>query len=408
MAGFLLALSVLLAACGSGTPTPTLTPRPTPTPTPVVTPTPEVTPSPTPVPTPSPTDTPSPTAGPIDQATSARLQAALNTFAIRAHIPAVSAAVVLGNGSSWSGQHGVLAIGSKTAATANTLFSVGSITKTFTGALILKLVEDGSLALDDPLAKYLPTYPNASKITIRMLMDHTSGIRDIFEAAIFKYFDANHSKLWTPQQVLALIGKPYFAPGAGYHYSNTNYIILGLVLEKVTGETELQLAQTEILQPFGLDHTFLQWEQTPSGPLAHGYAGTSAAPVDISKGQALLPYASEATAVGAAAGIVSTATDIARWASALYGGQFLDQASIAAMTDFSLTARFKPRILYGLACEQLPISGHVAWGHRGHLDGFQSAVAYFPETGITVALLTDADWPGLLPVIGSLYTALGQ
>jgi D-alanyl-D-alanine carboxypeptidase len=406
----MVALLAALAGCGGsraggGTPTPvptaTSTPAPTPTPLPSI----------YPVPTTQPQAAAAAPAAVLDEATAAALQKAIDGVRSKYGIPGLSVAVVFPDGAVWSGQSGYAVTASRTPVTPDTLFSVGSISKTFTGALALRLVEQGVIGLDDPLAKYLPAFPNASKITIRMLMNHTSGIRDMFEAAIFKNFDANHGKRWTPDQVLALISRPYFAPGAGYHYSNTNFIVLGQVIEKATGKTVSELVHSEFLAPLGLDHTFLQWEEAPQGPLAHGYAGSATKQTDISKGQALVPYVSEATAVGAAGGVVSTARDIAVWATALYDGAFLDQATEASMIDISTTApllrKWCPTTQpYGLAFEQLCMGGPLAWGHRGHLDGFWSTVAYFAESHVTVALLTNSDWINPLTAINSIVGVL--
>jgi D-alanyl-D-alanine carboxypeptidase len=405
LAPVLLALAVSIAGCGgsssSGT---TAGPSVAPTPTPTPTPTPQ--PSIYPVPTSQPEPPAAAPAAKLDDATATALQKSIDGVRSKYAIPGLSVAVVFPDGAVWAGQSGQAVTATKTAVTADTLFSVGSISKTFTGALALRLVEQGAISLDEPLSKYLPKFPNASKITIRMLMNHTSGVRDIFEASIFANFDANHSTRWTADKVLALVSRPYFAPGTNYHYSNTNYIILGQVIEKATGKTVASLVHSEFLTPLGLDHTYLQWQETPNDPLAHGYVGSKTNPTDISKGQALIPYVSEATAVGSAGGVVSNAHDIAIWATALYDGAFLDEAMMASMTDVTLTAPFKPTLLYGLALEQLPISGRLAWGHRGHLDGFWSSVAYFPDADVTVALLTNSDWINPLTAIASIIGVL--
>jgi CubicO group peptidase (beta-lactamase class C family) len=90
--------------------------------------------------------------------------------------------------------------------------------------------------------------------------------------------------------------------------------------------------------------------------------------------------------------MVATASDVARWGAALYGGAVLGPASMTSMADVSTSKPYKPYLLYGMSFQQLPIAGRIAWGHRGHLDGFWSAVAYFPGSGITIAMLTNADW----------------
>ena len=410
-----LSLATVAVACGSTEPTPPpKTSSPTPTAavvsTGMPTSTTELTPAPTGTATASlPTPPTSPTAAQgvaLDAKTAAALQATLQSLRDRGNFPGISAAVVFPDGAMWTGQAGVGVLSTKAELTPDTLFSVGSITKTFTGALALRLAERGTISLDDRLSKWVPTYPNAANITLRELLNHTSGIRDFFETATFKYIDADHNATWTPEQVLARIGKPYFAPGKGYHYSSTNYVLLGLVLERATGKQLAELVRTEFLDPLGLSHTFLQSEEPITGTLAHGYLGPPTSPKDVSVGQAMLPYVSVATASGASGALVSTPSDIAKWATALYGGELLDHASMAAMLDVSTSAPYHPEIQYGLAVERLPVGGRLGWGHRGHLDGFWSTMVYLPASHLTFVVLVSADWPDPLKTVGAMVTAV--
>jgi D-alanyl-D-alanine carboxypeptidase len=373
-------------------------------------------PAPT-TPSPSPTAVPVPTSVlpsqpppvTLDAATIAALQNALDGLLKKYKIPGAEAAVVLPDGSEWTGTSGLAVQSTKQPITSTTLMSVGSITKTFTGTIALRLAEDGTISLDDPLSKYLPTYPNAANITLRELMNHTSGIQDLFDKSIYSAIEANRNATWTPQEVLAKIGRPYFKPGTGYHYSSTNYVILGQVIEKVTGQKLATLIRTELLEPLGLTHTFFQSEEPVSGTLGHGYLSPVVKmdpTIDISVGQKMLPYVSAATATGASGTIVSTASDIAIWASALYKGEFFSKATLASMVDFSGTAQFNPHPPYGLACEQFTLNGQNAWGHRGHVDGFWSVMAYLPDLGITITLLTNADWINPLQPLASLVSVV--
>lgn len=373
--------------------------------------------SPASTPSPSPTIVPVPTSVPpsktppvkLDTATTAALQSALDKLLIKYKIAGAEAAVVLPDGSEWTGVSGLAVQSTKQPMTSTTLMSVGSITKTFTGTIALRLAENGTISLDDPLSKYLPSYPNAANITLRELMNHTSGVQDLFDKSVYSAIDANHNTKWTADQLLAKIGKPYFKPGGGYHYSSTNYVILGQVIEKVTGQKLATLIRTEFLEPLGLTHTFFQSEEADSGTLAHGYLSPKVKmdpTVDISVGQKMVPYVSAATATGSSGAIASTASDIAIWASALYSGKFFSETTLASMVDFSSTAQFNPHIPYGLACEQFTLSGQNAWGHRGHVDGFWSVMAYLPDLGITVTLLTNADWINPLLPLASLVSVV--
>ena len=413
------AIAATVAACGNTSPTralatsiPTPTIAITPTATPTSAPTPNATRTIVPVPT---SQLPAPASSPaahLDSKTAATLQATLNALRSKGRFPGMSAAVIFPDGSLWTGQSGVGVLSTGAPVTAETLFAVGSVSKTFIGALALRLAERGTIGLDDPVSRWVPTFPNSAHITLRELLNHTSGIRDLFDASVYKYIDADRSARWTADQVLSLIGKtslvgkPYFAPGKNYHYSSTNYVLLGVVLERATGKKLADMIRSEFLVPLGLSHTFLQSEETARGTFAHGYLIPVSSPKDVSVGQTMLPYVSVATAAGASGGVVSTPSDIATWATALYDGEILDQASLASMTDVSQTLPYHPRIPYGLAFEQLSVAGRLAWGHRGHVDGFWSTMAYLPDSHLTVVVCMNADWPNPLLSIGTIVTAL--
>jgi D-alanyl-D-alanine carboxypeptidase len=406
-----LGLALAVAACGSPAPTPSPegSVAATPTATALATPT----PSPTPIPTATPLASivavptsqlvgPSAAAAYLDDARAKELQTALDSIRSGGKYPGASAAVLFPDGSIWSGVSGAAILSSRTPLTTDTLFSIGSISKTFIAALIGRLAMAGTIGLDDPLAKYVPDFPNATSITIRQLLNHTSGLADIFDAsgAIGPAILAHRTAAWTPAQVFAKLQPPRFKPGANYYYSNTNYILLGLVAEKATGQTVAALVRSDFLAPLGMTHTFLQTEEPMQGPKSHGYMAPASSPVDQTAGT-LLPFTAEATAVGFAGAYVSTAADLAVWANALYGGDVLDQATLASMVDISQTAGLKtvPKYPYGLGFEEATVAGQLAWGHRGYLDGFWSAMEYLPDLHVTIVVLTNAGWAD--PVVAS-------
>jgi D-alanyl-D-alanine carboxypeptidase len=339
----------------------------------------------------------SPTAH-LDDATATALQKALDSFraGAGAGYPGVSAAVVFPDGSLWAGQSGSAILSPQAPVTPDTLFSIGSISKTFIAALAGRLAARGTISLDDPLAKYVPDFYDAANITLRQLLNHTSGVRDLFDVMAPAIL-ADRTRAWTTDEVLAKVGKSRyaFAPGHGYWYSNTDYVLLGAVIEKATGQPIAALVRSEFLEPLGLTHTFLQTEEDAPGAKAHGYFKPTSAPVDQSAGT-MLPFTAEATVVGPAGAYVSTASDLARWGDALYNGNVLDQATLAAMTDISQTQGFKapftPRWTYGLGLEETTIAGQTAWGHRGHLDGFWSAMWYLPASQATIVVIANAEW----------------
>jgi D-alanyl-D-alanine carboxypeptidase len=403
-----LAASILLAAavaaCGNSAPTPSPAPSAaTPSATPFAA-APSASASSSPAATPNVSIVPVPTsqlvpassfAARLDSAKATALKAALDSIRKGGKYPGVSAAIVFPDGSMWTRVSGAAILSPATPLTTDTLFSVGSVSKTFVAALVGRLAMAGTIGLDDPLARYVPTFPNAASITIRELLNHTSGIEDLFDVpSISRAILAQPATSWTADEVLSKVGKlTYFPPGTGYHYSNTDFVLLGLVVEKATGQTVADLVRSMFLKPLGLDHTYLQTEEQAQGPEAHGYMTPASRPRDNSAGT-MLPFTAEATAVGFAGAYVSTASDLATWANALYGGDILDQATLASMVDISPTLAFKvkPRFPYGFGFEETTIAGQVAWGHRGHLDGFWSAMEYLPADQVTVVVLINADW----------------
>jgi D-alanyl-D-alanine carboxypeptidase len=330
----------------------------------------------------------------LDPTKSAALQAALDSVRTGGRYPGASAAIVFPDGSIWTGVSGAAILSPSTALTPTTLFSVGSISKTFLAALVAQLASVGTLGLDDALAKYLPDYPNAANITLRQLLNHTSGLRDPSTDSSFNDAVLAHPDVaWTADQFLSWVGRPYCAPGACYQYSNTNYVVLGKVVEAVTGQPVAALVRSTFLVPLGLEHTYMQTEEQAKGAVAHGYMPPAAGPTDNSAGS-MIPFTAEATAFGFAGAYVSTPTDLAVWANALYSGRVLDQATLASMVDISPTVALKPSnpYPYGLGFEETTVAGKVAWGHRGHLDGFWSAMEYLPDYHVTVVVLTNAEW----------------
>lgn len=315
----------------------------------------------------------------------------------RASIPGVSVAIIFPDGTTWLGQSGLADIEGGVLVTSDTVFAVASVTKTFTAALTLDLVDDGLLALDERVTTYLPDLAVEidPKTTVRQLLDHTSGLRDYFldpriDTALLAATDAP----WTAARALGYVGKPYFKPGRGWHYSNTNYLVLGLLAEAVSHEPLADLYRTRLLVPLGLRDTVYQPAGPSSGQVAHGYrfaSGKRSAPaIDLSDGTGITPFTSVVTAAAGAGGIASSARDIARWARAVYGGEALSPAALAAMLgDIERTGRFDPAIPYGLGVQAVEVDGRLTYGHSGRLLGSRVVMRHLPQEGITIAVLTN-------------------
>jgi D-alanyl-D-alanine carboxypeptidase len=354
---------------------------------------------PTPVPTRSPdVAVAPPPALPMDRATAAALQRALDTARKSMVIPGVEATVILADGRTWTGVAGDAVAATHVKVTPATPFAIASVTKTFTAALILRLAEQGRLTIDDRLARWLPDYPNASRITLRMLLQHTSGLADFFQNPKFDTaLNRAKRRIWTPQEVLPFVAKPAFAPGKGWGYSNTNYVLLGLVAERAGGAPWAEQVEQEFIVPLGLASTFVQGLGAPATAPAHanqmfiGFGG-KILPKDLSDGSAYVPFTAVATASYAAGSIASTSGDLARWAQALYGGSVLEPDSLAAMLTFDPGIARYAALAYGLGVSRVKIDGRfVAVGHTGALEGTRAAIRWLPKQHVSVAVVFNRD-----------------
>ena len=336
----------------------------------------------------------------------ARLQAALDQMRSRLAIPGASVTILFRDGTSWTGVSGLADVATRTPVTPTTAFAFASMSKTFTSALVLQLVADGKLRLTDSAATLLPTLnkPIDRRITIAMLLDHTSGLHDYFlNPKIDKPLQADPTRAWTTDQALAYTLKPYFPPGRGWHYSNTNYLLLGLIAERLTGQPLAVAIRTHLLDPSGLASTWYQAAEKPREPLAHGYrlsgVKLTVKPIDLADGSGIAPFRSVVTAAAGAGSMAGTSSDLARWARRLYSGEVLGTAGTAVfLSGFSATAAYHPTVAYGYGVQAAVIDGHASFGHSGRLLGFRGAVRHFPVDGLTIAVLTNqsrAD-PGLI------------
>jgi D-alanyl-D-alanine carboxypeptidase len=323
------------------------------------------------------------------------LQRRLDRLRVRDGIPGVSVAILFPDGTTWVGTSGLANVRTGEAVEPDTAFAIASISKTFTSALIMALSEEGAVDLGSPVARYLPELSVDGRVTVRMLLDHTSGLRDFFlDPRIDKALLADRGRTWDARRSLRYVGRPYFKPGKGWHYSNTNYLLLGLIAERVGGRSLSAQLRARFFEPLELDHTFEQIHGSPAGPVAHGYrfdgASTKLRPVDLSDGTDMAPFTSVVTAAGAAGSIASTPTDLVHWVRALYGGDVLDPDTLSAMVgDVALTAAKDATIPYGLGVQAVAFDGHPTLGHSGRLLGFRAVVRWLPRERIAIAVVTN-------------------
>jgi D-alanyl-D-alanine carboxypeptidase len=322
----------------------------------------------------------------FDDATQRALQKALDAARKRIPTPGISVAIRTADGRVWLGTSGARQLSPRKPVTANTVFSIASITKTFVTAVVLQLVDEGKLSLGDRLSEFVPDFPRAKRITIRMLLQHRSGIFNYFESARYgraAFRDPNRQ--WTTEEILGFVEAPYCDPGACFHYSNTNFVLLGDVVEQVTGQPVSALVRKRLLDPLGLGRTSWQPDEPTSSNGAHGHLwGGGSTFYDQAGSGRWLPNLSAASIAGSAGAMVSNASDLARWAMALYGSDAVLPESLRdAMMDF------RPKDRYGLGTRMRIFSGRRAFGHGGSLRGYEDQVWYFPREGVSIALLSN-------------------
>lgn len=305
---------------------------------------------------------------------------------------------------------------------ANSLFQIGSVTKTFVAVLMLKAAANPNyhLDLDEPLTHYLPEYPRWQHISIRQLLNMTSCIPDyVSDTRLIKQF-AQYPYLYYPSRfwINQVYAKNLSCETAnGFHYSNTNYLLLGLILEKVTGESLAQLMNEEIIKPLALHHTFYQTHLLPSHFLperVHGYQHESGFSQDFPLNQDVsddsLSY------LGAAGSLVSNSTDIAKFTNHLFKtNDLLSTQELAQMTQFVsaktghlFSANPKDPDGYGLGlCISYNPQLHTQYYlYQGMTLGYRMIYAYFPTQKITVVLTANSSFEGqnhLLALLDHIY-----
>lgn len=267
-------------------------------------------------------------------------------------------------------------------ANGDSMFRMGSITKQFTAAAIMRLVEQGKLGLDDPITKYLPTYnAQGREITIRHLLTHTSGIKSYTE--LKRVMVDEPEREFTHQEMLDMVqNEPLaFEPGAAFAYSNTGYYLLGMIIENVSGKGYCQYLQDDFFGPLGLTHTRCDSNTEIIKGRAQGYTVA---------GEKLVNDRGLATGTTfAAGGLLASAHDLVVWADALAAGKVVSPASYKLMsTSFALAGGGASGYGFGLFIDSL--DGHARIQHGGDIFGFNSTLARFPDDGVTVAVMSNS------------------
>lgn len=325
--------------------------------------------------------------GHLDERTVQRLEAALSRSMHGLRAPGVVAGV-------WVGDRGWTAVRGRATASARRAPSpamhtrVGSVTKTMVGTLVLRLADEGRLGLDDTIERWFPEVPDARTITIRDLATMASGI-DSYTAddAVVDRFLAQPRTPWTPGELIAAgVSRPRtFAPGNGFQYSNTNFVMLGHIIERVTGMSVGRALQAKVFAPLGMRHTSYPSGTALPGPHWRGYTVQGSSDGSRRDATNWSP-----TFGGAAGEVVSTLGDLRLWTRAVGTGALLRPATQRnRLIENPASVKGRRAYLFALGRE----SGWLA--HSGEIPGFNTQVAYLPSKRISIVVMANSDIPGI-------------
>lgn len=256
---------------------------------------------------------------------------------------------------------------SNSPSTNQTRYRIGSITKMFTATLVFQLIEENKLFLHSPLSDYFPEFPNAKDITVELLLNHRSGLYNFTNDPSYPEWMTDEK---TPTEMLQLMSAyaPDFAPDERYAYSNTNYVLLGYILEKASGKSYNALLTEYITTKIGLNDTYYGGKTNRENHESFSYY--------YENGWQQLPETDMSIPHGAGA-IVSTPADLTRFSDALFSGQLISKNNLGKMIII--------RNGYGLGIVHLPFEEHDGYGHDGAIDGFGSMLIQFPDDHLSIA-----------------------
>jgi len=313
-------------------------------------------------------------AQPFDPILANQLQNKIDSIRAVNGLKGISACVIYPGVGMWKGVTGISHTGFPI--TSDMEFGIGSNTKLFTGVLLLKLAENNIIQLDDSLHHYLPAFNHIdTNITIRQLLNHTSGLADVND--VVGYSDSiltNPNRIFTTTEVMSWVGTPLFAPGTGWSYCNTNYILAGLIAESATGQSFGQLLRDSILSPLQLDSTFLGVYDSIPFTIAHPWQGS----VDNFS----TPRKALNSVAWSAGAMYSTSGEMAQWYYSLMNNQVINQNSFNELTTFVGSGN------YGIGLYQTTALGRTVWQHGGSIwGGYNSSMVYDTATGIIICVL---------------------
>jgi D-alanyl-D-alanine carboxypeptidase len=327
----------------------------------------------------------------VDRETAGKCQAVLDDAVNTHRLVGLQVSIRFPDGRTWNGAAGSADLSRNHPLLPSSIIRMGSLTKTYTAAVVLRLAERGVISLDDTLGRWFPEYAKGKRIRVRMLLNHSSGIFDLLGPRVMMLSSVRGGRVWRPDELLHMIfGRDLmFQPGSDHRYSNSNYVLLGLIAEKAAGKPLNELYADEIFKPLMLHQTvFLPSDPAPSG-LVDGFDRDL---IPLPGWHVTRPentaWSSCAHASGAMA---ATASDVLRFFTALMDGKIVGAESLGLMTSFERAAKPEDRYLaeFGSGLFRYGDFYDGCYGHLGLFVGSEAVALFHPQKRYTVALLAN-------------------
>jgi D-alanyl-D-alanine carboxypeptidase len=324
-----------------------------------------------------------PPAPTLTDAVASNLERTLHEMVEESGVPGASAAVVFADGSEWAGNAGNAVLDPRRPMTSQTALPFDSVTKVAVAVLTMRLVEQHKLALDDPISKWYPAWNGDPQATIRDLLGHTSGMGDPSDA-FWKRALSGKGGLVTPREFVAAAGKPGPRTDEAV-YSNSGFMLMGLILERVTGARVAAAMRREVFDHPGGEGLALQPAERTRAPRAdsYWYPRGLAKPVSAGDGSPLLPSRRMATMASTAGALAGDVPSLARWGQQLFSGRILNPESLHEMATFHPAAFWEG---YGLGLAESRIDDRVMWGHTGDGQGSHTEFWHLLKENMTIAV----------------------
>jgi CubicO group peptidase (beta-lactamase class C family) len=302
----------------------------------------------------------------------------------------MGAAVMLPDGSVWEGATGISSTFPAGNISINHTFLIGSVTKTITSACILKMVDEGLLSLTDSLHEWIEPIQHVNpNITIRQLLRHQSGLYDVVpDQALGQAIFLNQDSMWQFRDVITtFIKPPLSAPGGAWNYCNTNFLLLGMIIEAASGQSYHEAIRTRFWTPLQLNSCLLPTVEPYNQPVAHVWLYLNADNVLDDAHYLFSNWTAWFSTAAPAGGFFSDAGDMARWMRSLMEGELFSPEMMVQMKNTIITGQPESQ-KYGLGIMERTIGGLKAWGHAGDA-GYSASVWYFPSEDISIAVLNN-------------------